>query len=208
MSVWKKRIEAVFSVDLPIGDGSGNSLLDPLKIKMSESTDQEYIISQWLRYRSLLEEKDQKLLRKVPMQLDGKHFMRYDMLCCSHSFTEDISRTEHLYFDLSEWESVAEYQLRVEQDIDKESLPQLFSNLQDYVDYYLDDEALNRYASNDNYSLSLKRCPDSGRWALILEDLTRSKAAGTILLPLDPTPQNLHHFDELCMNLAATVRNM
>jgi hypothetical protein len=127
------------------------------------------------------------------------------MQCCSHSFTEDVSRVEHLYFDISAWMQEMIPVTRDEPGVLEDALPQLFVDLQDYIDFYLDDDDLSRTVEKDGYSIELKRCPDGGRWMLILEDLVNARAAGTFLSPFDPTPQNLHQFEEQCRKLAELV---
>jgi hypothetical protein len=206
MSTWGKRIEAVFAVGLPIGEGSAATPEDPLIIIRNGNALPEEIIDKWLHYRAIIDEKDYTLMRKVYLFIEEKVFLRYDLHCCSHSFTEDLSRLEHLYFDLSDWAKEIRTEINLSEPAEKENIPSLFSGLSDYIAFYTDEDVMNKSAQNHRYIIQLRKCKDGKRWLLLLEDLIFSVAAGVYLRPFDPSPIHLHEFEEQCRNLLNQIK--
>ena len=67
METLQKRISSVFNIALPVGEGSGTSINDPVQVHVQEEGTYEDLLSRWLHFKSILEEKKLVILRTVPI---------------------------------------------------------------------------------------------------------------------------------------------
>lgn len=202
METLQKRISSVFNIVLPVGEGSGKSVDDPVQVHVQEEGAYEDLLSRWLHFKSVLEEKKLVIIRTVPILHHGKNLVRIDLQSRSESITSAFSRIEHLYFDISECiKSVDCAQIAIEWPDIKLEWPPLFSSIDDYLDFYLDEEELEKSLEIETARLTLRKI-DSQKWSVQVECRKANKSVGDFIKPFKPIPENLERFHQGCLVLA------
>jgi hypothetical protein len=195
METLRERISSVFQVQLPINRGSGRSIVDPVVVRSEEEDAHIPIMQQWMHFKGLLEEKQLTVFRTVPIVHHGRHLMRVDVQCNAGGLTTAESKTEHFYFDVS----CCIHQIPFDaseaidiSDIKLESLP-LFNSLDEYLEFYLDDEEIQKERQNEEFKLTLRKC-SMDKWTFWCESVVDGKTVGEYIRPFTPSPQNLDKF--------------
>jgi translation elongation factor EF-G len=197
METLRERISSVFQVQLPINRGSGRSIVDPVVVRSEEEDAHIPIMQQWMHFKGLLEEKQLTVFRTVPIVHHGRHLIRVDVRCNAGSLTTAESKTEHFYFDVS----CCIHQIPFETSGAEELIEvevaamHLFDSLDEYLEFYLDDEEMQRERQNEAFKITLRKCSDD-KWTLWCEALDDGKTVGEYILPFTPSPQNLQKFTE------------
>jgi len=192
METLRERISSVFQVQLPINRGSGRSIVDPVVVRSEQEDAHIPIMQQWVHFKGLLEEKQLTVFKTVPIVHHGRHLIRVDVRCNAAGLTSAESSTEHFYFDVSccihqiPFETIAEDEL---EDIQVEAI-HLFNSLDDYLEFYLDDDDMQRERHNESFKLTLRKCSND-KWTLWCEVIDDGKAVGEYIQPFTPSPQNL-----------------
>lgn len=201
METLRDRIASVFEVHLPINRGSGRSLYDPVVVKAEELGAHENIMQQWMHFKGVLEEQELSVWRTVPIIHHRRFLYRLDVACKASGFTAAESKTDHFYFDVTNCIHLLPYQPTAAADEEPVFLDPIFSTLDDYLDFYLDEEEIQRAGYNGECKATLRKCNDD-RWAYWYECTTDGKTIGEYVAPFTPSPANLKKFHEGCLEIA------
>lgn len=205
METLRERIASVFQVHLPISRGTGRSIADPVIVRSDEEDAHFSIMKQWMHFKGLLEEKELTVFRTVPIIHHGRHLIRVDVRCNAPGITAAESKTEHFYFDVSSCIHQIPFEHMGQENISEENeeVPKLvlFDTLDEYLDFYLDDEAIQKDKQIDPFKLVFRKCGPN-KWTFWCESLEDGKAVGEYIQPFTPSPDNLRKFHEGATEIA------